>query len=80
MERGIIVADQTRIWYPTPRVAYASISEMKIVAPPVAKFGMSADAACLSDLGGSRKTDEFANADSWPKVIAFLNEAFDHQI
>jgi hypothetical protein len=30
------------------RVAYASISEIMIVAPPVAKFGMSADAACPS--------------------------------
>ena len=47
--RGIIVTEQTRIWRRTPRVAYASISEMKIVAPPVATFGMSADAACPSD-------------------------------
>ena len=33
----------------TPCVSYASISEIKIVAPPVAKFGMSADAVCPSD-------------------------------
>jgi hypothetical protein len=29
--------------------------------------------------GGSREADEFANADSWSKAIAFPNEAFDHQ-
>jgi uncharacterized protein len=28
------------------------------------------------ELGGSREADEFANADSWPKVLGFLKEAF----
>ena len=31
------------------------------------------------ELGGSREADEFANADSWPKMLGLLNEAFDYQ-
>jgi hypothetical protein len=31
------------------------------------------------ELGGSREADEFANADSWPRVIGFLKEAFKHE-
>jgi dienelactone hydrolase len=31
------------------------------------------------DLGGSQEADEFANADSWPKVIGFLEEAFSNE-
>ncbi|MDQ3637645.1 MAG: alpha/beta hydrolase [Actinomycetota bacterium] len=30
------------------------------------------------ELGGSREANEFANADSWPKVIGFLEATFDH--
>ena len=32
------------------------------------------------EMGGSREADEFANADLWPRVIAFLEEALGRQI
>ncbi len=28
------------------------------------------------ELGGSQEATEFANADSWPRVLGFLGEAF----
>ena len=31
------------------------------------------------ELGGSREANEFANADSWPKVLGFLKEHFEHE-
>ena len=31
------------------------------------------------ELGGSREADDFANADSWPKVLGFLEEAFSER-
>lgn len=30
------------------------------------------------ELGGSREANEFANTDSWPKVLHFLKEHFEH--
>ena len=31
------------------------------------------------ELGGSREANDFANTDSWPKVVGFLRAAFDRQ-
>ena len=45
-----------------------------LIAPP----GYEPNSAWTNrfELGGSREATEFANADSWPKVLGFLQEAF----
>ena len=61
--------------FPHEHLRYEGAGHM--IAPP----GYEPNAAWANrfELGGSREADEFAIADSWPKVIAFLKEAIDHQ-
>jgi uncharacterized protein len=61
--------------FPREHLRYEGAGHM--IAPP--GYEPAASWTGRYELGGSREADEFANADSWPKVIAFLNEAFDHQ-
>ena len=46
-----------------------------MIAPP--GYEPAASWTDRFELGGSREADEFANADSWPKVLEFLEEALD---
>ncbi len=61
--------------FPREHLRYEGAGHM--IAPP--GYEPAASWTGRYELGGSREADEFANADSWPKVIAFLNEASDHQ-
>jgi uncharacterized protein len=61
--------------FPREHLRYEGAGHM--IAPP--GYEPAASWTGRYELGGSREADAFANADSWPKVIAFLNEAFDHQ-
>ena len=45
-----------------------------LIAPP--GYEPASSWTSRFELGGSREADEFANADSWPRVIGFLKEAF----
>ena len=61
--------------FPREHLRYEGAGHM--IAPP----GYEPNSAWTNrfELGGSREANEFANADSWPKVIGFLKEAFGHQ-
>ena len=61
--------------FPREHLRYEGAGHM--IAPP----GYEPNSAWTNrfELGGSREANEFANADSWPKVIGFLKEAFEHQ-
>ena len=58
--------------FPHEHLRYEGAGHM--IAPP----GYEQNSAWTNrfELGGSREADGFANADSWPKVLGFLKEAF----
>jgi dienelactone hydrolase len=60
--------------FPREHLRYEGAGHM--IAPP----GYQPNASWTNrfELGGSREANEFANADSWPKVIGFLEATFDH--
>jgi hypothetical protein len=60
--------------FPREHLRYEGAGHM--IAPP--GYEPAASWTNRFELGGSREADEFANADSWPRVIAFLEDAFDH--
>ncbi len=61
--------------FPCEHLRYEGAGHM--IAPP--GYEPATSWTSRFELGGSRQADEFANADSWPKVIGFLKETFDHQ-
>jgi uncharacterized protein len=61
--------------FPREHLRYEGAGHM--IAPP--GYEPAASWTNRFELGGSREADEFANADSWPKVIAFLKEALGRQ-
>ena len=48
-----------------------------MIAPP--GYEPATSWASRFELGGGREANEFANADSWPKVLGFLGEALDRR-
>ena len=61
--------------FPREHLRYEGAGHM--IAPP----GYEPTASWMDrfELGGSREADDFANADSWPKVLGFLEEAFSER-
>jgi dienelactone hydrolase len=61
--------------FPREHLRYEGAGHM--IAPP--GYEPASSWASRFELGGGREADEFANADSWPRVIGFLKEAFKHE-
>ena len=61
--------------FPREHLRYEGAGHM--IAPP--GYEPAASWTNRFELGGSREADAFANADSWPRVIAFLEEALGRQ-
>lgn len=61
--------------FPVEHLRYEGAGHM--IAPPGYKPATSWTRRF--ELGGSRRANEFANADSWPKVIGFLEPSFDRR-
>ena len=59
--------------FPHEHLRYEGAGHM--IAPP--GYEPAASWTNRFELGGSPEADGFANADSWPKVLGFLKEAFD---
>ena len=61
--------------FPREHLRYEGAGHM--IAPP--GYEPASSWASRFELGGGREADEFANADSWPRVIGLLKEAFKHE-
>jgi uncharacterized protein len=61
--------------FPHEHLRYEGAGHM--IAPP--GYVPNAGWTNRFELGGTPHANEFANADSWPKVLGFLEEAFGHQ-
>ena len=61
--------------FPREHLRYEGAGHM--IAPP--GYEPAASWTDRFELGGSREADDFANADSWPKVLGFLEEAFSER-
>ena len=82
----LISGTDDRLW-PSTRLSEMAIGRLEandhpfphehLLAPP--GYEPAASWTGRFELGGSRQADEFANADSWPKVIGFLEEAFSNE-
>jgi hypothetical protein len=90
----LISGTDDRLW-PSTRLSEMAIERLKahdrpfprehlryeeaghLIAPP--GYEPASSWTSRFELGGSREADEFANADSWPRVIGFLKEAFKHE-
>jgi hypothetical protein len=77
----LISGTDDRLW-PSTRLSEMAIRRLEAHDRPFPREHLRYEPAASwtnrFELGGSREADEFANADSWPRVIAFLEDAFDH--